>query len=179
MKVIFRYNPSDVSELFHIICFCSKKKRKKWQIIYVSFVVLHLQFKLSFCLLVSRSVYLESDWLRPLRKLLRASKDTSWLGFTKLVMTATEPPYSESAAWLMLPEVWQVMKPEIWKSLKFLRNMWTLVYFSAYAGGWTAARRPLCPSLCKKMWILRRTKEVKDGLVEGEKSECEWVIERV
>lgn len=56
--------------------------------------------------------------------------------------------------------------------------MWTLVYFSSHAGAWTAARRPLCPLLSKKVRVLRRTKEVKDGLVDGrEKDEAETVME--
>lgn len=40
----------------------------------------------------------------------------------------------KSTVTLMLPGVWQVKKPELWKSLKFLGNMWTFVYFSAKAG---------------------------------------------
>ncbi len=71
---------------------------------------------------------------KPLLKLLSSSKDTTWLRLTKRSSSVPLNWLVGSPLFLMLPGVWQVMKPELWKSLKFLRNMWILVYFSAQAG---------------------------------------------
>lgn len=90
-------------------------------------------------------------------------------------MNAAEQPHSMSTASLALPGVCQVTNPEIWKSLKFLRNPWTLVYFSAHAGGWKAARRLLCPSLSERPRVLRRTNEVKDGFKYRKRRVSEWM----
>lgn len=57
----------------------------------------------------------------------------------------------------MLPGLWQVKKPELWKSLKFLGNMWMLVYFSAQAGRVESCQHAAL-SLCQQ---------------EGEWTECE------
>lgn len=83
-----------------------------------------------------RIVYMASYLrnLRPLLKLLSSSKDTTWLRLTKIVISAAKLAHSESTVSFMLPGVWQVKKPELWKSLKFPGNMWTLVYFSTQAG---------------------------------------------
>lgn len=68
-------------------------------------------------------------------KLLGPSNDPTWLRLTKHVISGAN---SGSSTVLrsspMLPGIWQVKKPKLWKSLKFLGNMWTLVCFSAQAG---------------------------------------------
>lgn len=48
--------------------------------------------------------------------------------------SSSELAHLESIVSLTLPGVWQVKRPKLWKSLKFLGNMWTFVYFSAEAG---------------------------------------------
>lgn len=101
----------------------------------------------------------EEKYLR-LSSLLSATKDVTWLGHKAFVISATKITRPRPGTPLMLPGVWQVKKPELWKSLKFLGNMWTRVYFSAQA-----ARLEGCQDAALSFSQLRKR---VDSVSEGE-----------